>query len=473
MSSSAPARNERTIAGLPPGVAFFYLFLFSAALIIYGIAWSNSMVIAADTPGYFEAARDLADLNLDQLNDRPPGYPLLLLLTGASSHPTRRLFFTALLLHLVTIWMLSVVLHNMGLNGLWLKLFGSILILPPYVQSCAMIMTESLAQFCLALTVACFIIWLRNRRTIYLVITSSAIGYSALTRPTYQALSLVIVLSVLPLAGYLGCLNRREMIRAALSLIAVSAILVGGLSAFNYSRFGYFGITPLLGYNLSTRTVRFWDRLSDNEDRVVKDVLIKTRDSELISPGSSHTGLQSIYAARPEIIRLTGMSRIEASRYLVRMNLNLIMRAPLNYLQEVGCALGGSYWFPANSSLANMNSRVIQMIWSLLHFMIIGCFLTTGLFLSGALADSFLKARLTELDPSPLPSETKYQILTYCLAGTIVIYTMIISCAIDIGDPRFRLPTDCLILLMVFLAPMLWMRLAKNHRNETANRQTG
>lgn len=461
MSSPHSRATERTIAGLPSGVAFFFLPLFSAAAVIYGVAWSDSMIIAPDTPGYFETARDLTDFRLEQLHDRPPGYPLLLLLTGASSQPTRSLFFTSLLLHLITVWMLSITLHQLGSSGFRLKLFGFIMILPPYVQSSATIMSENLAQFCLALIVAVLVLWFRNQRTIYLMIASLAIGFCALTRPTYQALSPAIIVCILPLAGYLGFANRRDMLKAAASLVLFSALLIGGFSAYNYARFGYFVVTPLLGYNLSTKTVLIWDKMDDVEDGAVKKIMVRIRDEELTAPGSSHTGLQSIHAARDEIIRSTGMSQIDAARYLVRLNLKLIMRAPLHYLQEVGRSLGGWYWFPAGNQLANMNSRIIQLIWSLLHFTIIGCFFMTALVISGAVADGFLKSRLLKLKPrSPLQSATKYQLIAYCLAGTVVFYTMVISCAIDTGSSRHRLPTDCLILMMTFLAPMLWLRMA-------------
>ena len=459
MKTTAAMTTERVVAGLPRGVAVFYLLLFCTALVIYGAAWRSSMATSADTPGYYAAAQDLADLHIDQLQDRSPGYPLFLLLNGASDHPTKRLFFTSLLLHLTTIWLLAVTLYSAGLDGTWLKVFGILLLLPPYVQSAATVLTENLTQFCLVCGFSGLVRWRLSRRPIHLIIASVAIAYGGLTRPTYQVLAPIVALFLLSAGWYQAGLTKYHAIKASAALILTSALMIGGFSAINYSRFGYFGITPLLGFNLSTRTVLFWDRLPD-EHRVVKEILIKARDADLIEPGSSHTGYQSSHKARPEIIRVTGMTQAETARYLVRMNLELILLAPLNYLGEVGRVLGGSYWFPAANELANMNSRVVQMIWAAVHFIIIGFFFLTFVILCGTAAERIVRAVATGWPAPPFPPETHLQIFTYCLAGTMVFYTMIISCAVDTGTPRYRLPTDCLILLMTFLAPLLWRRAA-------------
>ena len=47
----------------------------------------------------------------------------------------------------------------------------------------------------------------------------------------------------------------------------------------------------------------------------------------------------------------------------------------------------------------------------------------------------------------------------YGLAGTIVFYTAAISCLVEVGDPRYRVPTDGLIVFMLFLGTDLRRRL--------------
>jgi hypothetical protein len=45
------------------------------------------------------------------------------------------------------------------------------------------------------------------------------------------------------------------------------------------------------------------------------------------------------------------------------------------------------------------------------------------------------------------------------MAGTIVIYAAAITCLIQDGDPRYRLPTDALIIFMLFLGTEILRRL--------------
>ena len=48
--------------------------------------------------------------------------------------------------------------------------------------------------------------------------------------------------------------------------------------------------------------------------------------------------------------------------------------------------------------------------------------------------------------------------VAYLLSAAIVIYTMLLSCFLDIGEPRQRRPTDELLLFMCFAAAHLWGR---------------
>lgn len=57
-----------------------------------------------------------------------------------------------------------------------------------------------------------------------------------------------------------------------------------------------------------------------------------------------------------------------------------------------------------------------------------------------------------------------FQAFAYGLAGTIVVYTAAISCFIDEGDPRHRVPTEVIIVFMLFLGTHLWSRLVSLSR---------
>jgi hypothetical protein len=96
------------------------------------------------------------------------------------------------------------------------------------------------------------------------------------------------------------------------------------------------------------------------------------------------------------------------------------------------------------------------LLWAVIHFLLIGGFFVSFVLLIGAaihinLVRTFIIER--ELRMVPL------QALMYGFAGTIVFYTAAISCLIEGGDPRYRVPADALIVFMLFLGSQSWWRL--------------
>ena len=139
-NSSETGQKTYTVAGLPLSTALVFATLFVVAFWFYGAVWSGAPFTAPDSQSYIRVAQDLSDFHVDQLNVRPPGYPLLLVLTGTG----RPLFYTSLALHFASIWLLSAVLYTMGLTRGWLVLFALLLLLPPYVEYAAYILDREL-----------------------------------------------------------------------------------------------------------------------------------------------------------------------------------------------------------------------------------------------------------------------------------------------------------------------------------------
>jgi hypothetical protein len=50
----------------------------------------------------------------------------------------------------------------------------------------------------------------------------------------------------------------------------------------------------------------------------------------------------------------------------------------------------------------------------------------------------------------------------WLLSAAIVLYTMLLSCFLDIGEPRQRRPTDVLLLFMCFIGAHVWARIRKD-----------
>ena len=169
---------------------------------------------------------------------------------------------------------------------------------------------------------------------------------------------------------------------ASLLLVSGSIFVLGGYSYVNYRSVGYFGVArPQLGQHLTQKTFRVLERLPD-QYADVRETLIKARNFR-VTNAQRRTGYDYIYAAIPELTRITGLQKGELSEYLLRLNLVLIQKAPLEYLQEIVWAFG-SYWFPSSAQLANMNSRFLQFVWAAVHFFLIGGFFLNLLLLVGA-----------------------------------------------------------------------------------------
>jgi hypothetical protein len=157
---------------------------------------------------------------------------------------------------------------------------------------------------------------------------------------------------------------------------------------------------------------------------------------------------------------------------MLKLNLLLIRKAPLNYLQEVVWAFG-QYWFPSSSQVANLNSRFLQLLWAVIHFCLIGAFALNLILLLGATTylkmSNFLVGQLDNITIGGARL-VHFQEFVYGLAGTIVIYNAAVTCLIEVGVPRHRLPTDALIIFMIFLGTHLWWRLV--HLSKTVLERT-
>jgi hypothetical protein len=468
---SSTSSKLGSVFGLPVRSAIFYLVLFAAAFVVYTKLWSRAPILAPDSYGYMEVAEDLSNFHLDRLHARPPGYPAFLVLTGSGERLTRALFYSSLGLHFIAIWLLAAVLFQLGITGFWLNSFPVLLVLPPYVEFAAYVLTETLTEFLLAVGFSCLVLWFLRRKGEYLLLIAGvAIACSALTRPTYQALAVVI-------AGFLllACrgftqrpLPYRQIIRASLVLVTTSILFIGGFSLVNYLKFNFFGIYTLTGFNISTRTVKFIERLPD-EYAAVREALIEARDAELTKRDGDHTARLSYWLAMPDLIRITGLEGPALSHYMLRLNLLLIRKAPLEYLEEVFASFS-SYWLPSSTQLANGGSRTLQFVWAILQLCIVAVFALQAMVIFGLTVFTFSR----RLPWRKSVSESRFDLpegclFAYALAVTIVLYGAVLTAAVEIGEPRYRVPTEPLLVFMCFLGAYLRRHLS--FRTEDANLQ--
>jgi hypothetical protein len=451
--------TRATQGRLPRPTAAACAILFALAFGFYNLAWRQAPVVEGDSPQYLEVARDLSDGSIDALHDRTIGYPLLLVITGSAVEPSRALFETSLLLHLAAVWLLAIVLHRSGARPPLVLSFAVLGCLPVYAETAGYVMTENLAQFTLAAGLAALVLWLDSRRITLLAAASLAFAFSALTRPANQALTPALALCLLGLPWIFGPARfaAPAMRKAAVTLVAGSLVILGAVAAYNRATFGFTGITPSFGFHLSTKTTPFLERLPERY-AAVREILIRERDAELVKRGGPHSGTQAVWSVREELSAATGLSTVELSKYLVRMNATLIMAAPLEYLQEVARSLA-TYWLPAPGPLAALGSRVLRWCAAAVHLLVVGVlFLELAVLGGGALLAATRRIAAGRAAVPIGGPASRLALGAWSLALAIVAYTMAISCVIDIGEPRQRKPTDLLILFLCVMGLHLWAR---------------
>ena len=445
-----------------------------AAIVGYATIWQDAPFQHPDTESYLNAARDLSDGKLDQLHDRPPGYPLLLLATGSSSSPGRTLFYVQLAMHFVAVICVILTMRYLKVSNWLVVLFFLICASPPAVVPSANVLTECFTEFLLAIGICFLVMWLAKGRNSLLLMASLATAMAALARPVYQYLSIGIVagLLVLPFVSSWRSQIKRLCV-GALVLTVVCIVVIGGVAFYNQRHFGYAGLSPRLGATLCLKTSPFLERLPD-EYAKLREVLIAHRDEELVRRGGNHDGLLYIWESLPEIQREMGMQRLEMDRELMKANVYLISHAPLLYAHMVARS-AVQYCFPSITlGPALIGSRASQLLWSCMHFVLLGILIVNlTLFLGGTALLWHGRRALSRVVSEGEMLLVPLRLATMILIVVVLAYTMACSTLVEIGLPRYRSPTDLLALFLMVLLIDNWQHMKRWFKQWNRESQQG
>ncbi|HUT02279.1 MAG TPA: hypothetical protein VM163_00095 [bacterium] len=423
------------------------------ALVYWGV-WKYARV-SADTQGYLVNTRNIADLRFPTNPHRVPLALFPALLTGVTTldSDARLLLLLHLLMHGVVVLVVVYVIRDLGLPIIAAIGAAVVLWLPPYADHCAYIMTESPAELLLSLGFLGCYLFLReeassvsqpnNLANVPVWLAGVCCSLVALVRPTFMLLSPLTLIFCLA-ATFVRKkrrFSRGEMLKMTVAFLLPFAVFVLGWSFTNYVRFGWFGLSTMQGQFLATRTVPVLERIPDSHAEV-RELLIKYRDRSLVARGSSHTGLMYIWQAEPELRKLTGMGIGEQCSYLTRLQVRLILAAPMQYLAIVGHACV-NYWFPAVSKLSFGNSRPLQLVWSLVEFVASGLFLMIPVIIAIQLAF----AKRIAFSPGKVVALRR----VFFLSVTWQIYSCAVSSAVNVGAARHRVPMNFLLVFAVML----------------------
>jgi hypothetical protein len=229
-----------------------------------------------------------------------------------------------------TVWLL--------IGSSWTAFFGGLTytIFWPFPFAETWVLSESTTMFFLVLTFLMLARFLTRDKAkssgrLALVAMSVCSALAALTRPVYLLVSAILVL-------YLLYLYVREIKAAAkIVLINIAAfvlpaiLLVGGWSVIIYQTTGTFGVTTLLGYNLTNVVGGFMEDAPDKY-ATLRDIYLTYRAKEVASTGAY---TDAIWFAIPDMEAKTGLSFADLSKQVKAMCIDLIKKEPLKYARRV------------------------------------------------------------------------------------------------------------------------------------------
>ena len=423
---------------------------------VYAFAWDGRPALEGDSQGYLDVALDLRDGSLDHLSPRPVGYPALLLATGSAVNPGLALLVTQLALHAAAVLLMLFLLRRVGASRVAIGVFAVVAALPPFVEHAAFVLSESLAQLCVVSGVVGFAAWLLGGRVGWLVLAAGGVGLVPIVHPMGSLLWLVLAGSAgvaCVLAPPPSPLRRRTLAGGA-ALFLAAAFVTGTVAAHNAARFGYAGVSPSLGTRLAHKTVRVLELLPD-EYAGTREVLIRHRDAALLDPTTGHLGLAYIFRAISDLERETGLTGPALSDYLVRLNLELIKRAPMDYGDEV---LRSAIWFwaPGVTDRSGFGSGAVKAAFNGVRAAIIVAFGLTVVLLSGPVLLSAASARGPGGAIDLAAAEVWPRLLVAWIFLAAIAYCCIVSITLTSAVYRLRIPVDPPILACAILGPGLW-----------------
>lgn len=413
-----------------------------------------------DTAPYLRLANDLLTRGWGGYDGtRVPGYPVFLALLKLD--PER-------------IWLVQ-----MGLGwGLSLLLFwiawrttGS----APLAASLALIydlipgllffepnlLSETLATFTVVASLALLVALVRSSQGWRGILLSLALGVASAAAGLVRPLFYLMAAWLLPFVA-LGGVARgggeagprhavarlREGWRAALLRVLAYAVpagvLLGGWVGWIYHNYGMLSPDTKTGFYLVQHTGNFFEFLPE-EDALIRDTYLRYREAQVAERGDQ---TNAIYAAIPELTRVTGMSIFDLSRELQRLSLRLIRQHPGLYLRSV---LQGwldfwrapVYWRPDLLSVP-VPTRILDMLAFLGRLVAVAA---NAAFLGMTALAAFSPRRRRQMGVD--------RIAVAC-AG-LVLFSSVVQTLVEHGDnPRFLVPLQMMVFYAVLRALWEW-----------------
>lgn len=183
------------------------------------------------------------------------------------------------------------------------------------------------------------------------------------------------------------------------------------------------------------------------------DLLVEARNRSLVK-GESHAGVMYIWSVRPQVGEVSGRTGRDLDQYMLRLNLQLIAANPASYVGAVTAA-AGSYVLLASPEDADFGVRPLKLLWMAVHFALALVFV----------AQACVVAGLAVLRRIPA------QVLWPLVFGyTLLVYNLAVSTMFEVGNPRYRVPTDAVAMLLLLVGLSLWSEARAEMRADPRSR---
>jgi len=318
-----------------------------------------------DSDLYRNLATQIAKMDLRNLTgEKPPFYPLFLLLCGLNNYAVWMVQSMLGILISVMLYLITFQQTRSNLLSFIVGLLHSLNIDQLYFESA--IMTETLATFftLLSLFVLIYLLKKSSLKFFDVLVLGIIVSLAGLIRSN---LLFLFVLFFLILSFHLVRL-RSSLLRGVKFLsvyfLPFLVIVCGWGSVVKLSS-GHFTTTTMMGYNLCNSIGDIIEYASDDY-QPLKDIYLKYRDEQKETPREP-----IIFALIPAMQKATGLSYSDLSNRLVGLFWDVVSRHPLLYLKTVAASWIKFWSIPHYDIKISIFESIFNMVYSLEIFLLV------------------------------------------------------------------------------------------------------
>ena len=410
----------------------------------------------SDTASYRRSANAILGGFANYDGTRTPGYPAFMAILG----PDRVVYAAQLVLG----FCITLAWFYMGWKVSGRPFFGALAALahtlnPGQFFFEANLLTETLATFWLVLALAGAFIWLEypRRRTVWLGLgIGLTVSLATLARPLF-------IFMPVWLAVFLACSFKEKKLKVdwkpLVTILAVTAVLVGGWMNWVKNHYDTFSLTTMTGYHLVQHTGYYFEDVPD-EYADIRDIYIEYRDARIGERGSQGN---TIWDAIPAITEATDYGFYSLSQVLQKISIQLILTHPWQYLAHV---LKGWWYFwrvPVYWDVSAVSSATLTKALEISILAARGLLFGVNLIFILSSVGSLFSKRLRQF--------WSIRPFHWLLAGSVWA-TAVVSSLMDHGDnPRFLVPLQTAVVFWVLWLGWTSWTAWRNDRTQEQNRE--